>query len=848
MKQHRFSHLSTLLGVFLLAVALWMLHTDLQGARYREVVHALGALPLRCLFLATVLTAANYLVLTWYDALALWYIHYPLAYGKIAFASFIGYALSNNLLIAGGAARLRLYGAWGLSAVEVTGVVTFCIVTFCLGLFATGGVLFLVEPLALPPALRLPGGSACLVGVLFLVLVSGYLVWSAIRQRPLTIWGWEFPPPALWLSVAQILVSSLDWVLAGSVCYVLLPPAVTLSALEFFGIFLLGRLAGVISQVPGGLGVFEAVALLLLSPWGSTSAVVGSLIVYRGIYYLLPLSIAALLLGTHEVLLRKGGVKRFARLFGYWVPALAPHVLAVTTFVSGAMLLFSGATPAVHSRLAWLNDFLPLPVLELSHFLGSLAGVGLLLLARGVQQRLDVAYHLTVLLLSTGIVFSLLKGFDYEEAIALALMLGALLPCRPHFYRKASLLTQRFSPRWTVAVLLVLAASVWLGIFSHQHVEYAQDRWWRFAPAEDAPRFLRATVGTVSVTLFFALARLLSAGPPEPVRPGLLAVERARAIVKQSRTPAANLALLGDKALLFSESGTAFIMYGVEGHSWVVLGDPVGAPEEKTELVWRFRELCDRHGGWPVFYEVGPDNLPLYLDLGLSLLKFGEAARVRLADFSLDGSAHKEFRYVHNRLEKAGCTFAVIAAEHVPAVLPELKQISDAWLQEKHTREKGFSLGFFEPDYLSQFPAAVVHRAGTIVAFANLWLGADKEELSPDLIRYLPQAPPSVMEYLLIHLMLWGKHEGYHWFSLGMAPLSGLEAHALAPLWSKLGAFVFRHGEHFYNFHGVRQFKEKFDPVWEPRYLASPGGLALPRIVTNLATLIAGGLKGVIMK
>jgi phosphatidylglycerol lysyltransferase len=351
MKQHCCPHLSTLCGFVFLTIALGILYTELQGARYREVMHALGELSLRCLFLATALTATNYLVLTWSDAVALWYIHYPFAYGKIAFASFIGYALSNNSLIAGGAARFRLYGAWGLSAIEVTEVVAFCIVTFCLGFFTTGGVLFLVEPGALPTALRLPCGSACPVGMLFLMLVSGYLVWSAMRQRPLTLWGWEFAPSALWLSLVQILVSSLDWVLAGSVCYVLLPPAVTLSALEVFGIFLLARLAGVISQVPGGLGVFEAVALLLLSRRGSTSAVVGSLIVYRGIYYLLPLSVAALLLGVHELLLRKEGVRRFARLFGYWVPALAPPVLAVTTFVSGALLLFSGATPAVHSRL-----------------------------------------------------------------------------------------------------------------------------------------------------------------------------------------------------------------------------------------------------------------------------------------------------------------------------------------------------------------------------------------------------------------------------------------------------------------------------------------------------------------
>jgi phosphatidylglycerol lysyltransferase len=120
--------------------------------------------------------------------------------------------------------------------------------------------------------------------------------------------------------------------------------------------------------------------------------------------------------------------------------------------------------------------------------------------------------------------------------------------------------------------------------------------------------------------------------------------------------------------------------------------------------------------------------------------------------------------------------------------------------------------------------------------------------MSVDLMRHAPDAPHGVMEYLFAELMLWGKAQGYRAFSFGMAPLSGLEDRTLAPLWNRAGAFLFRHGEHFYNFRGLRQYKAKFDPVWEPRYLASPGGLALPRILANVAALVSGGLSGVIAK
>jgi phosphatidylglycerol lysyltransferase len=104
------------------------------------------------------------------------------------------------------------------------------------------------------------------------------------------------------------------------------------------------------------------------------------------------------------------------------------------------------------------------------------------------------------------------------------------------------------------------------------------------------------------------------------------------------------------------------------------------------------------------------------------------------------------------------------------------------------------------------------------------------------------------MDFLFVELTLWGKKEEYRWFNLGVAPLSGLETHAFAPLWNRLGSFIFRHGEHFYNFQGVRQYKEKFDPELEPRYLASPGGLKVPRILVNIASLISRGLRGVVTK
>jgi phosphatidylglycerol lysyltransferase len=278
------------------------------------------------------------------------------------------------------------------------------------------------------------------------------------------------------------------------------------------------------------------------------------------------------------------------------------------------------------------------------------------------------------------------------------------------------------------------------------------------------------------------------------------------------------------------------------------MGDPIGPKEEFPELVWKFREMCDHYNGWIVFYEVGQENLPIYLDMGLTFFKLGEEARVRLDTFSIEGGERKGLRHTYNKLEKEGCVFEIIPTEDVPKYLTEFKFISDVWLTEKHTREKGFSLGFFSEEYLKNYPAGVIKQEGKIIAFTNIWMGAEKQELSGDLMRYLPNAPQSVMEYLFIKLMLWGNQEGYKWFNLGMAPFSGFENRPLTPLWNRIGAFVFRYGEHFYNFQGLRQYKEKFNPEWESKYIASSGGMAFPRILTNISSLISGSLKGVISK
>lgn len=839
------------LGLALVTVAAVILHHEVVRHPLRDILTQLRAIPRSAVALAMVLTVVDYVVLTGYDALAVRYVRAALSYPKIALASFIGFVFSHNVgfsFFGGTAVRFRILSSFGVRAADIARIATFNLLTFWVGCLTVGGVALCLHPVPLPGALADVFGTSRLFGALMLAGLAAYVAVTALRRPVLRIHGFEIPLPGAGLTLSQVAISSADWLLAASVFYVLLPSSPGLSFPLFLAIFVVGQIAGLLSQVPAGLGVFDSIQVLLLSSFMPADAVLGSVVAYRLVYYLLPMASALALFAGFEVLERRRHLERARAVVERWLPAIVPRAFSAALLLAGAVLLFSGATPEMPSRLRLLGRLLPLPVLELSHFLGSVIGVGLVLLARAVQRRVDAAYPMGLSLLAAGIVVSLVKGLDWGEAAILGATFVALLPCRAYFYRKSPLLSQPFTTGWVAGLTMLMVGVVVLTLVAYRNVQYSNQLWWEFELSRSAPRSLRALMGAFGALAAFALARLLRPTPPAPTQPGPPELARVARIVAGARRASAHLALVGDKEILFHPAADAFLMYGIEGRSWISMGDPIGDATPREDLAWQFRELADLHGGRAVFYEVSTADLPIYLELGLDLFKVGEEARVPLPDFSLEGSGRKGLRQTRSRALRDGCSFEVVAPEGVPPLLDELQQISNTWLAMKHTREKRFSLGFFDRRYLSALPCALVRREGRIVAFANLWPGGGREELSSDMMRFDDQAPASVMEFLLIELMLWGRQQGYRWYGLGMAPLSGFESRPQAPVWSRVGGLLFQYGEHFYNFRGLRAFKEKFDPTWEPRYLASPGGLRAGVVLTQVASLVGGGVGGVVSR
>ncbi|HEU4620150.1 MAG TPA: bifunctional lysylphosphatidylglycerol flippase/synthetase MprF [Gammaproteobacteria bacterium] len=831
-------------------IAAFVLHRELAhfnvGRMLREIRSISGAQ----LATAFGLAALSYWLLGFYDLLALRYVRKKVSYGRTLFTAFIAYAFGNNMTLAGftgAAVRLRLYAGRGLTAVDVATVSGFCAVTALLGLGALAGLSLLIEPSETAAALRLHEAWTVLTGTLLLGIVVGYVLWASFGRSPFEIRGWALREPGAAIGLGQLALGIADFVSASAVLWVLLPAKAEIGFPAFAGLYAAAVAAGLLSYVPGGLGVFEAVIVLVL-PDLPVEQLLGSLLAYRAVYYLAPLALGALLFLGEELRLKRAHLTKAQALASAYIAPLVPQVAAILTFVAGFVLLLSGATPSIDARITALRELLPLAILEVSHLVGSLVGLCLVVLAGALRRRVATAYHITLALLAAGIAASLLKGLDIEEAVLLAVVAAVLMLGRSAFYRPASLLAERFTPAWAISIVGVIAATIWIGMLAYRNVSYSDDLFWTFAFHGDAPRMLRASLLVSVVGAALLLFNLLRPARPEPAISTAEDLERARRVIDVSDHTFANAALMGDKRLLFSDDASAFVMYQVAGRSWVALGDPVGPTAAGDELVWRFRELSDRHGAWAVFYQASRERLGLYVDLGLAALKLGEEARVPLERFSLDGSSRADLRQSHRRALRDGATFEVVRAGCVQEIMPVLARISDGWLEDKSTAEKHFSVGAFVPDYVRRFDVAMVRRNGEPAAFANLWSTSTKRELSVDLMRFGPDAPRSAMDFLFIELMLWAKDQGYAWFNLGMAPLAGLEQHPLAPAWHRIGNFVFRHGEHFYNFEGLRHYKTKFLPVWEPKYLVAPAGIALPRILLDVSTLIAGGLKELFAK
>ncbi|MBI4762580.1 MAG: phosphatidylglycerol lysyltransferase domain-containing protein [Chloroflexota bacterium] len=515
------------------------------------------------------------------------------------------------------------------------------------------------------------------------------------------------------------------------------------------------------------------------------------------------------------------------------------HVIAALTAVMGMVNVFSAITPALHERLRLLEKYLPLQVIHGGHLVSALAGFALLLLSVNLWRRKQVAWWLTLATLGLSIPVHLFKGLDYEETVLSAFVLTCLLLTRKHFHARSDL------PSMRQGLLTLLAAFGFTLIYGvlgfylldrHYSVKFG---FWGalrqtvimfvefydpgIQPVTGFGRYFADSIYLVgAVTMGYALLMFL-----RPVLNHRLPsdAERARAwtIVNTfGRTPLARYALLDDKNLFFSVNGS-LISYVTASRVALALGDPIGPPQDLAAAISQFKDFCAPNDWLPAFYQVTPTYLETYKSAGFNVLAIGNEAVVELSAFTLEGSENKPLRNSYNKLVRLGYRADVIQPPFSPRMMMELESISNEWLSARGTSEMRFSLGWFNEAYLQTGPILLVRdREGFIEAFANIVSVGQTREAAVDLMRHRQHVESGLMDFLFVSLLQWARENNFSAFNLGLSALSGVGEHSDNPVIERAMRYIYKNVNRLYNFQGLHTFKEKFHPIWSPRYLVYP--------------------------
>lgn len=531
--------------------------------------------------------------------------------------------------------------------------------------------------------------------------------------------------------------------------------------------------------------------------------------------------------------------------------ARSTAILVAGSGILNLTSLMGGAEPSSHP--AWLRGLFPLDFVGIARSLTLLAGFALILAAIHLWTRRRRAWQLAQTLAAASVLFHLTKGWDIEEAVCSALLVGLLWIMRHEFTFGAGRPALATALRRAALAFAIAGIYGVLGFWLLEPKEFHYNfHWWDAAlrtvrlmlflgdrslvPQTPYATWFLDSLVWISAAAFLYAGFVLFRPVAYRFRIDWGEAALARTIAAQyGRTGQDYFKHWPDKSYFFSPSGQSFLGYRVAGNYALVLGDPVGPASDLEPAVAAFVAYCRRHGWATGFHQVGTEFLRVYETLGFRKIKVGDDAIVDLTKFSLAGSAMKEFRNTVNRLERMGYSVERVEPPLAEPLLGELKRISDSWLEIPGHRERQFTLGRFEPWYVRSTPVYVAYDSNRQpVAFLNLVPSYDPQLATVDLMRRSQDHINGLMDYLFAKVFLDLKIRGVQRFSLGMAPVSEdadcvcIDADERALRW------VLRRMPFLFRADSLRRFKAKYADQWQPRYAVYQTRLDLARLAFAL--------------
>ncbi|MEO2075437.1 MAG: bifunctional lysylphosphatidylglycerol flippase/synthetase MprF [Bacillus sp. (in: firmicutes)] len=642
------------------------------------------------------------------------------------------------------------------------------------------------------------------------------------------------------VGIELVVVSVIEW-LAVFVAILFLSRllGIPVSSIDLFPVYVVAACAGIISMIPGGLGSFDLIFL-----WGMQELhvpdekVLVLLLFYRIGYYFVPFLIS---LVFFVKLYWERWNQSWNQLPKAIIQGLSHVMLTILVFISGLILLLSASVPGIMSRLRIAQELLSFPIINVSHQLSVAAGFLLLGLSRGIEYRVKRTYELTMLALILAALFSIFKGIDYEEATFLIIVALLLRISKGQFYRESYVLTWGKTIFDITVILIITSMYILIGYLNLPISKLTiPDKFLPYVIVDYRDLFTSAIIGLVIAMMILLTGYLISLPKKWKLEKSIdYENELFTHLRKYQGKVLSHLIFLHDKYIFWNSKKNILIPFQKYADKLVILGDPIGEQSEISNAIEEFQEIADIHGFTPVFYQVSDDMLPYLHGHGFAFFKLGEEAFVDLKTFSLSGSKQKGLRTLKNKFNRESFEFELIKPPFSAGFIEELREVSNEWLQGR--KEKGFSLGFFDEEYLNKAPIAIVRdEEKKILGFMSIMYVYDnKQTISVDLMRFRPDAPAGIIDFLFLSLIDWSKEEGYGRFNMGMAPLANVGLSRFAFLSEKIAAQLFLHGHFIYHFQGLRQFKQKYTNIWEPKYLAYRRKSSLPFIMAQITLLIS---------
>lgn len=496
--------------------------------------------------------------------------------------------------------------------------------------------------------------------------------------------------------------------------------------------------------------------------------------------------------------------------------------------------------------LNWMEQWLPLGVQDNSRLLLFFSGIGLITLARALRRHKHMAWLLAVALLSVSVIIHLTRAFDWHHALAAAILLIPLIRWRSEFLAKSDAPSLRFAfigiP--LLAAGLFIYCTFGLRQFSERG-EFGEALTWAdcLSGAGSALVLQKSDLdmdGSRDVRLFLShvrggsmLSALLVLGLMlRPVLASRLPEASAedRDLVKRlvdahGRDPMDSFALMEDKRYFFNEDRTGCIAYALWRKYAVVLADPICAEEGRPAMIAAFASFCTHQDWEPIFYCAHVSNRAQYEEAGFVTVKVGEDARLDVADFKLEGGKFQNLRTARNKARKNGLTYQWYDAQPHPdhGLEAQLQLLSNTWLEKKHGGEMTFDLGSFNILSIREHGVSIVRNPeGRMEAFATWWPYAQNKGRNLDLMRAREDVR-DVMDFLIVEAIDHFKTLSVEQVSLGNAPLANVaaaEEDAVLTREEKAVQFLFENFDRFYGYKSLFNFKKKYQPDWQGRYLA----------------------------